>query len=561
MDSDFDVWRLAAGLGLILYGMKQLEQSLQRLAGRSFKQFLRQQTSRPVKGVLVGTLATAALQSSSIVGLIVLAFIGAGIISLASAIGIVFGANLGTTATGWLAATVGFKLDIEQLALPIIAVGALGVVWSKNGSRRFFFSQSAIGFGLLLIGLEFMKAGTGAATELFDPSALQAYPAIAFLGAGLLLTSIIQSSSATIMITLSALYAGVIPLETAAAVAIGADLGTTVTVLLGAITGSAAKKRVAAAIILFNAVTGAIAFVLLEPLLFFITDTLGVGDPLFSLVAFHSLFNLVGIVIFLPTIGRLSRRLETMFGDDSEALLRYLDAAAAGVPEVAIDNLCRETQRLIDQAAALNQLSFGLRPVHSFYSSAEDRRGVAVFESRADHDTAYLAVKQLEGAITEFALGLEEQALEAEDSTRLGQVFTAVRDAVHAAKCVRDTHHDLDAFRGSVNDSFNAYLRKFRDTARHFYELLDGLRDSDHSAVRFEQLIELRRKNDQLHAEMHANIYDEVTAGALGATEISTVLNVNREMYTANQGMLFAIADILLDRQMAEDFRAVPASH
>ena len=132
---------------------------------------------------------------------------------------------------------------------------------------------------------------------------------------------------------------------------------------------------------------------------------------------------------------------------------------------------------------------------------------------------------------------------------------------MHAAKCVRDTHHDLDAFRESLNDSFNAYLHRFRNIARQFYALIDGLRDADHSAVQFEKLIELRRKNDELHAEMHANIYDEVTARALGATEISTVLNVNREMYMANQGLLFAIADILLDRQMAEDFRAIPASH
>ncbi len=561
MEADFDTWKLVAGLGLFLYGMKQLEHALQRLAGRSFKQFLRQQTSRPIKGVLVGALTTAALQSSSVVGLIVLAFIGAGILSLASAIGIVFGANLGTTVTGWLVATLGFKLDIEELAMPIIAIGAIGAVWSNQGSRRFFFSQMAIGFGLLLLGLEFMKTGTSAATELFDPSALRAYPLVVFLVVGLLLTAIIQSSSATIMITLSALYAGVVPLESAAAVAIGADLGTTVTIILGAITGSAAKKRVATAMVLFNVVTNIIAFTLLKPLLYLITQVLGISDPLFSLVAFHSLFNLIGVLIFLPLTGGLSRRLESVFMTDTEELPRYLRGSDIEVPEVAVENLVLETRRLIDQAAALNQLSFGLQPVHSYYHSADDRRDVAVFQAGADHDKAYLAVKQLEGAITEFALGLEEQPLETEESKRLGQVFTAIRDAVHAAKCVRDTHHDLDAFRESLNDSFNAYLRRFRNMARQFYELIDELRDADHSAVRFEKLIELRRKNDELHAEMHANIYDEVTARALGATEISTVLNVNREMYMANQGLLFAIADILLDRQMAEDFRAIPASH
>lgn len=136
MNAEIDLWRLAAGLGLFLFGMHQLESSLNLLAGRSFKKFLREHTGHPVKGVLAGAVATAALQSSSVVSLIVLAFVGTGIISLASAIAIVFGSNLGTTATGWIVASVGFKLDIEALALPLVAIGGLGVVWCREGTDR-----------------------------------------------------------------------------------------------------------------------------------------------------------------------------------------------------------------------------------------------------------------------------------------------------------------------------------------------------------------------------------------------------------------------------------------
>ena len=125
LNAELDLWRLAAGLGLFLFGMHQLETSLKLLTGRPFKKFLREHTAHPVKGVLAGAVSTAALQSSSVVSLIVLAFVGTGIISLASAIGIVFGSNLGTTATGWIVATVGFKLDIESLALPLVAIGGL----------------------------------------------------------------------------------------------------------------------------------------------------------------------------------------------------------------------------------------------------------------------------------------------------------------------------------------------------------------------------------------------------------------------------------------------------
>ena len=561
MNAEIDIWRLAAGLGLFLYGMHQLERSLQRLAGRSFKQFLRARTSRPLSGVLIGAVATAALQSSSVVGLIVLAFIGAGVISLASAIGIVFGSNLGTTATGWLVATLGFKLDIEALALPLVALGALGIVWSPRGRRRYRLSQLVLGFGLLLIGLDYMKAGTSDTATLFDPNALAAYPAIVFLGVGLLLTAIIQSSSATIMITLSALYAEAIPLQQAAAVAIGADLGTTITVLLGAMTGSPAKKRVAASLILFNLVTDGIAFVLLEPLLWFIANGIGISDPLFSLVAFHSLFNLIGIAIFLPTIRLLSRRLETWFTDADDGGPRYLASSDVKVPEAALDNLQLEIRRLIDQVGALNQRSFGLAPAHSFYDSREDRQGVDLFSRTADLGDAYVAIKRLEGEITEHALELEGQALEPGESERLRQLFASVRDAVHSAKTIRDTLHDLEEFSTSVNDTYHDYLRRFRDTAEHFYRHLDALRNMEGPSMCFEKLVEARRHNEELHRSMHESVYARVNADSLGTDEISTVLNVNRELFNANLGLLFAIADLMLDQHRAEDFRAIPGKH
>ena len=143
-----------------------------------------------------------------------------------------------------------------------------------------------------------------------------AAPGAWMVAAGLLLTAIIQSSSATIMITLSALYVNAIPLESAAAIAIGADLGTTITAMLGALAGSTDKKRVAAAIVIFNVVADTIAFVLLKPLLYVVTNVIGISDPLYSLVAFHSLFNLIGILLFLPWIRHLSNWLGGRFQEE-----------------------------------------------------------------------------------------------------------------------------------------------------------------------------------------------------------------------------------------------------
>ena len=558
MDAEIDIWRLAAGLGLFLFGMHQLEQSLKLLTGRPFKKFLREHTSHPVKGVFVGAASTAALQSSSIVSLIVMAFVGTGVISLANGIGIVFGSNLGTTATGWIVATIGFKLDIEALALPFVAIGGLGVVWSRPGSKKAGFSHLVAGFGLMLMGLEFMKSGAISATALFNPETLGKYPPIVFLLAGLFVTALIQSSSATIMITLSALYAGAVTLEAAAAAAIGADLGTTITALLGAIAGAMDKRRLAVALIIFNIVTDTIAFVALDPMLDFIGGVLRLSDPLFALVAFHSLFNLVGILLFLPLIPALSRWLEQRFTEADNVLLRHIKESDLAVPEAAIENIDRETLRLIDQATSLNKLAFRLPLTGSLYESASDRQGVALFGDAPEFSAAYDDVKHLEGDILSYTMRLQELRLDADESTRLGQVIVAIRSAVHAAKYVKDIQADLQAFRNSVDDRFNAWFGTFRQAAAQFYADVEKLAAASSPSHRFEILVVLKKLNDETHLELHGKIHEEVGIGLLSDVQISTLLNVNREFYLSNQNLLEALAEALLDAGRAADFESIP---
>jgi len=558
VETDIDIWRLAAGLGLFLFGMHELEQALKHLTGRPFKKFLREHTSHPLKGILAGAATTAALQSSSVVSLIVLAFVGTGIISLSSAIGIVFGSNLGTTATGWIIATIGFKLDIESLALPMIAIGGLGVVWSRTGTRRAGFSHLLAGLGLMLMGLEFMKTGAISATSLFDPEKLAAYPPVVFLATGTLVTALIQSSSATIMITLSALYAGVIPLQSAAAVAIGADLGTTITAILGALAGSMDKRRVAVAIVIFNVVTDIIAFVALVPLLYVITDILGLADPLFALVAFHSLFNLMGLFLFFPLIRLMSRWLSARFSETQNSLVHHIRISDLAVPEAAIENVRRETLRLIDQAAALNQLSFDLSTSNTFYDAEMDRRGVDLFGNEPNHGVGYDGIKQLEGEILSYAMRLQEVRIDSDESARLGQIIVAIRAAVHSAKSLKDTHHDLDAFRQSVDDHFNAWFGRFRDSARDFYQHLATMKSASSSSHQFEMLVEMKTHNEAHHSALHAAILEAVGSDLLTEVQISTLLNVNRELYLSNQSLLSALAEALLDTHSATDFESIP---
>ncbi len=558
MGTAINYWQLAAGLGLFLFGMHLLEVALTQIAGRPFKQFLRASTDGPLRGALAGAATTAALQSSSVVSLIVLAFIGSGLIELPAALAIVFGSNVGTTATGWIVATVGFKLDIEALSLPLIALGGLTIVWSQPGSRLRQSAMLLAGFGLMLLGLDYMKVGADEAATLFDPAAMAGYPLLAFVLVGLAVTAVIQSSSATIMLALSGIYAGIIQLDDAAAVAIGADLGTTITAALGALAGSDDKKRVALAIFIFNLVTNVVAFILLYPLLDLVQSVLGIRDPLLALVAFHSLFNTIGVLLFVPIIPVMSRWLRQRFVDASDSPTRHIKPGIMAIPEAAVDNVGKESLRLIDQAAALNLAVFGLPPDHQFYVENGDRHDVPVFERNPDLDRSYALLKELEGEILAYALELQRGPLEPEESKRLGRLIPALRNAVHSVKSVRDVQHDLDRFRDSVNDRFNAYLGQFRESVRDFYEAASRINAEDVASVRFENLAKLKQEVRQAHERMHQRIYDEIGRGELDRGEISTLLNVNREIYASNQGLVAALADTLLDEESAEDFASLP---
>jgi phosphate:Na+ symporter len=254
----------------------------------------------------------------------------------------------------------------------------------------------------------------------------------------------------------------------------------------------------------------------------------------------------------------MSRQLGRRFSSAGDTLLHHIKDADLSVSEAAIENVSQETLRLIDQAAALNQLSFGLPVSRTFYDSTADRLGVRLFGDEPNYGTAYDNVKQLEGDILSYAIRLQSTHLDEEESVRLGQIIIAIRNAVHAAKCLKDTHHDLQSFQDSVDDRFNAWFGRFRDAANEFYELFGALQMARTSSHQFEMLVEMKHKNEEIHSALHKEIYREVAGDHLSEVQISTLLNVNRELYLSNQSLSAALADALLDTHGATDFESLP---
>jgi len=549
----FNIWEFIAGLGIFLFGMLQMEDAIKTIAGRSFKLFLMKHSHSKVKGILSGAAVTAVLQSSSVVSLIVLAFVGAGVIPLKSAIAVIFGANLGTTVTGWLVAMVGFKVDIELLAFPLIGVGGLIMIMLE--SRRYWkhLGQALLGLGFLFLGLEFMKTSVTQLAENFDLTPYVHHSLFVFLVVGVVLTAIIQSSSASMVITLSALYSNIIPLESAAAIVIGSNLGTTTTVLVGGLPGLPAKKRVATAHFIFNLVTGILAFIALDWLLTMIGLT-GVADPLVALVLLHSSFNAFGLVLFYPFINLLANFLENRFRDEDVHEAKFIYKLTTEVPEAALQALDQEVDHLYQKVLTMLKTNFDLNPNDTFKLDFKRDAATRTFKQQ------YQSIKQLEGEMFQFYTGLQQRELEPADSKRLSQLIGSIRYLLHAAKSAKDVHKNLFELRDSTHRSLNQLFEIIRDREVPFLSDLDKLLHEGTTATLPEELTEMLQHNQVIYEELLKSIYQDLSRKKLTQIEISTILNVNRELYSSRKALVQALNEYLSSVQEIVDFHNPPVT-
>ncbi|MBK8984927.1 MAG: Na/Pi cotransporter family protein [Chloroflexi bacterium] len=341
---------LMGGVGLFLTGMILMSDGLKAAAGGSLQNVLERWTRTTPAAFLFGVGLTALLQSSSATTITTIGFVSAGLLAFTSAIGVIIGANVGTTSTGWIVALLGFKLNVGTIALPFIGVGA--VLWLLGNGRRAQFGMALVGFGLIFVGIEFLQEGMGGLAQNIDMSGLSQktlldHIALVLLGA--LMTVLLQSSSAAIALSLTALHSGAIGLEQAAYLVIGQNLGTTVKAVLAAIGATIAAQRTAVAHILFNLVTAVLAFIFARYLLalsVFLSSLRDTADPSVALAIFHTIFNLLGAIIFLPFVAQFGRYVVRLVPERGPRLTRHLDKSLLNLPHVAVEAAARALQEI-----------------------------------------------------------------------------------------------------------------------------------------------------------------------------------------------------------------------
>lgn len=334
-------WNLLSalgGVGLFLVGMLMLTNSLRALAGRGLRNVLARFTSTPLSGAITGAFTTAAIQSSSATTVTAVGFVASGLLTFPQALGVVFGANIGTTLTGWLVALLGFKLDLGQVLLPVVFFGALLMLSERK--RVSFLGQALAGFSLIFIGVEQMKVGLEAFEGIVTPTDFPSdtvFGKLKLVAIGVLITLVTQSSSAGVATALAALSAGALSFPQAAALVIGMDVGTTFTAVLATLGGGVLARRTGFAHVIYNLMTGVMAFFLLGPFAFAASYWIESGSSLTALVAFHSFFNLLGVILILPFARPFARLIELLVPDRGASLTRSLDEIVLRDPVAATE--------------------------------------------------------------------------------------------------------------------------------------------------------------------------------------------------------------------------------
>ena len=453
---------LVGGLGLFLLAVNMITDGLKLATGDALRNILTKATQSPGRGIVSGMGITAIVQSSSAVTVATIGFVNAGLLNIYQALGVVYGANIGTTATGWLVALIGFNIKIESFAIPLIGIGML-LRLTGGGTRRAPLGLAIAGFGLFFVGIDVLKdafEGMAAAIDLQKFTAEGVAGILLYLVIGFLMTVLTQSSSAAIAITLTAATGGIVGPYAAAAMVIGANVGTTSTALLSVIGATSNAKRVAAAHVVFNIATGVVALLLL-PVMFGIVKAIsalaGLQDvPVVSLALFHTTFNVLGVLLMWPLTRKLTDFLELRFtsAEDIEGRPLYLDKTIAISPTLALNALGLELAHVGNIARRMSKAML----------SQEQGIGIQLKSDRS-------AILKLVREIGEFVSRLERSTMPTDIASELPKVLRTSQYYIMTAELVRDIAKHQSAVGEITDTKTNEKIASFKSKV---VQLLDA---------------------------------------------------------------------------------------
>jgi phosphate:Na+ symporter len=535
----FEILTLIGSLGLFLFGMKIMSEALQKVAGDKMRNILANMTSNRIKGVFTGLLVTTTIQSSSATTVMLVSFVNAGLLSLVGAVGVIMGANIGTTFTGWLVLMLGFKVSMSTLALPIIAIG-VPFLFSKNRKSK-SWGEFFIGFAILFIGLQFLKESVPDIKNnpqilefLANYTDMGYWSVLIFLGIGTILTVIVQSSSATMALTLVMCANGWLNFEMAAAMILGENIGTTITANIAAMVANVSAKRAAVAHFIFN-IFGVIWVLLLFPffLMFVIkimelgTDlfqttpvslihgkegdlmetTLGVASVPTGLAVFHTVFNIINtlfLIWFTNLIVTVVEKLVKQKKDETEEFrLKHIDTGLYSTSELSIIQARKE---IVLFGTYVNKM-FGY--VKSYFAETNIKKAEILFEKIEKYEDIS---DRMEIEISTYLTKVSEGELSKEASVRIRAMLKLISDIESVAdscytiaKIINKKKEKKAWFTPTLRENITKMFNMVEESITVMNENLE----SDYSHISIDKAFEVEdRINKYRHKLKHIHLRD-----------------------------------------------------
>lgn len=498
----------SGGLGIFLIGLITMTNGLHSLAGDKLRSIMLSFTKSAYSGAASGTVMTAILQSSSATTVAAVGFVSAGILTFPEALGIIFGANLGTTITGWLVAIFGFKVKLGVVLLPLILLGAILKLFAKKNLAA--FGLAIAGFGLIFVGISTMQEAMQAMHGIISPEFLPQDTIIGrlqLIAMGIIFTVITQSSSAGVATTLTLLYASAINFHQAAALVIGMDIGTTITAAMATIGGSVNTRRTGFSHVIYNLLTAIAAFILITPFVNLWEHYQGniLNNAEIALVAFHTTFNFLGVIIILPFTNSFAKMMKNLIKEEKSYLIDTLDDSLLKDPRLALDVSFQTTQKefdaLLDYMKALldksyksttniTELQIALDKTHSFIDAIHLKS-----ENKKSWDYLIALIHILDHLqrLHERCEEDEYRAKTAMESKELKELVAALYKSILEIIELLNLNEWNKAFKKAQKsyDNINLQANKYREEIAQ--EIASGNLDVNEGSVKLEAIRWIRR--------------------------------------------------------------------
>ena len=561
---------IVAGVALFLVGMNFMEDGFKLFGDGLLEKLISKSTNTIPKSVVFGVISTAILQSSSLIAIIVISFLSAKIISLAGALGVVFGSALGTTVTTWIVSTLGVKVDIAAFALPIIIFGVIFKFYKQKNIQG--IGNILLGLGFVFLGISYMKDGFEELKHGIDLAQFSVdgyWGVLIYTLIGLVATVIIQSSSATLALTITALSTGQIMYLNAMAIAAGANIGSATTAALGALVSNANSKRMAVGLFIFKGTVSVLTLICiyyLYDLVNYISDFFGVAsdDWAIKLAIFHTLYNLTGLIIFSFFIPRLVLFLKKLFVENVKAYVskpKYLDMEVIAVPIVALKATRKETIHLYDNASEV--LSHAIMLHRHRYLGKPNidtivRDSTDIIELNID-EFYHTRIKSLYSDIISYSTYFIN-GLKSDKKAYLYDLRTACRDIAEAVKNTKELQQNISKYLISDNEHIKEEYNFIREAIAKTINTINEMKNSkdELDVLSKSELLKDYLKSLDVIATGRIDIL--IREKQIDKKMATTLLNDSAHAYTImdkliNVAKILWIEDLTI-KQLGEDYEA-----